>query len=243
MRRAITFVLPALLLGLGWHVSAQPADVQAINTLTAQETKDGWQLLFDGKSLDGWRVYKQKDAGNWKVKDGLLISGDKDLITREQYANFELQIDWKFDKGSNSGILYRVGEEGEHSYQTGPEMQIMTHPPNTKINKNGGGAIFDLLAPTENAFKPAKEWNTFKIVANGKHVEHWVNGVKVVACDIGSDEWNKAVANSKWKNEKLYAARTAGHIALQDYHGHKIHFRNIKIRVLADTAAKKNDAP
>ena len=99
------------------------------------------------------------------------------------------------------------------------------------MGKNDAGSLYDMYAPTSNPLKPGDEWNTFKVVARGKHLEHWVNGVKVVACDIGSDDWNKRYAASKWKNLKQFAAVDRGHISLQD-HGAKILFRNVKIRVL-----------
>jgi hypothetical protein len=208
------------------------------NTLTAQEQKQGWKLLFDGKSLDGWRLFKKTDTGKWAVKDGALHSGGGDLMTRDEFANFEFQVDWKFEKGNNSGIIYRVGEEGNTTWATGPEMQVMPHDSKDKLGKNSGGALYDVFAPGKNASKPATDWNRFKVVANGKHLEHWVNGVKVVDCDIGSEEWNKAIALSKFKTSKIFASRPSGHIALQD-HGGIVTFRNIKIRVLSDGSLKK----
>jgi hypothetical protein len=152
-------------------------------------------------------------------------------MTEQQYGDFEFSIDWKFEKGNNSGIIYRVVEAKGPSHNSGPEMQVMTHRPKDKLGKNSGGSLYDMYAPTSNPFKPAGEWNTFKIVARGKHIEHWVNGVKVVECDIGSDDWNKRYAVSKWKKLKQFAAAEKGHIALQD-HGGRLYFRNIKIRVL-----------
>lgn len=204
------------------------------NTLTPQEMKDGWKLLFDGKSLDSWRVFKKQDAKGWTVKDGTLYlekPGAGDLMTREKYGNFELTIDWKIETGNNSGLIYRVSEEGGTTYVSGPEMQVANHKADAKLGKNDGGSLYDMYAPTSNPLKPADQWNTFKVLCNGKHIEHWVNGIKVVDCDIGSDDWNKRLAASKWKNEKLFATQPAGHIALQD-HGSKLAFRNLKIKVL-----------
>lgn len=215
--------------------AAEPA-----NTLSSQEKNDGWKLLFDGKTLDGWRVFKKKDTAGWTVKDGTIYlekQGSGDLMTVEKYGNFELVVDWKFESGNNSGIIYRVSEDGGQTYSSGPEMQVMTHKPTDKLGKNSAGSLYDVYAPTSNPLKPAEEWNTFKIVANGKHIEHWVNGVKVVDCEMGSDDWNQRVAASKWKAEKLFASQPSGHIALQD-HGAKLAFRNIKIRVLPDSASK-----
>jgi hypothetical protein len=110
-------------------------------------------------------------------------------------------------------------------------MQVMTHKPGTKLGKTSGGSLYDMYAPTSNPLRLAGEWNTFRIVARGKHLEHWVNGVKVVECDIGSDDWNTRYATSKWKKIKEFAAAPRGHIALQD-HGGRVLFRNVKLRVL-----------
>lgn len=231
---AIVLVLSTLFLGLGWRIAAQPPETPPINTLTEQDKKDGWKLLFDGKSFDNWRVFRKQDSGKWIIKEGLLISnGGIDIITKDQYANFEFQADWKVERGNNSGIIYRVSEEFGQTWLTGMEMQVEAHGPKDKVGKTGGGALYDVFAPKENHLKPITEWNTFKVVANGKHLEHWVNGFKVVECDIGSDEWNQAIANSKWKDVKSYASKARGHIALQD-HGNRTAFRNIKIRVLPD---------
>ena len=208
------------------------------NTLTADEAKDGWKLLFDGKTTDGWRLYKGKDAGKWTVENGILVSGGGDLMTKDKYANFIVSVDWKFTKGNNSGIIFRVAELGGASWNTGPEMQVMTHGPKDKPGKTGGGSLYDIFAPSTNALKPASDWNTFKILLNGNHIEQYVNGVKVVETDIGSDEWNKAIEKSKWKGSKLFASQPTGHIALQD-HGGQCLFRNIKIKVLPDSASKK----
>ena len=230
-----TRLLSACVVASALTVQAADDKESPPNTLTAQETKDGWKLLFDGKSLDGWRVFKKQDAKGWTIKDGLLYlekPGSGDLITKDKFGNFELSVDWKVESGNNSGILYRVSEEGSTTYISGPEMQVMNHKEGAKLGKNDAGSLYDMYAPSANAMKPADQWNSFKIVTNGKHIEHWMNGVKVVDCDIGSDDWNKRIASSKWKNEKLFASQPTGHIALQD-HGGKMLFRNIKIKVLA----------
>lgn len=212
----------------------------ASNILTDQEKKDGWKLLFDGKSLDGWRVYKKKDVGGWVAKEGtvFLEKGGGDLMTAEKYANFEFSVDFKFAKGNNSGVIYRVAEENGPSWATGPEMQVMAHGPKDKLGKNSGGSLYDMYEPATNPFKGADQWNTLKVVADGKHFEHWVNGVKVVDTTIGSEDWNTRLAKSKWKSQKLFASQSTGHIALQD-HGGQVAFRNIKIKVLPDSATKK----
>jgi hypothetical protein len=238
-RSVIALALLTALAGLGLS-AAEAGDGAAPNTLTAQEKKDGWKLLFDGKTLDGWRVFKKKGTRGWAVKDGAIYlekPGSGDLMTEAQYGNFVFSVDWKFESGNNSGIIYRVGEQGAETWITGPEMQVLTEYPKAKFTKNSGGALYDMYAPKVSALKPRDQWNTFKIVANGKHLEQWVNGVKVVDCDIGSDDWNARLARSKWKNNKLFASLPSGHIALQD-HEARIFFRNVKIKVLPESGAQ-----
>ncbi len=230
---ALAFFAALAVLGAGDAGAGSPSP----NTLTAGEEREGWKLLFDGKTLDGWHVFKRKGTDGWTVKDGAIYlekPGSGDLMTDAKYANFEFSVDWKFDKpgaGNNSGIIYRTSGQGGQTWETGPEMQVMTAGPKAKLGKNSGGALYDLYAPSLHRLKPADQWNTFKVVANGKHLEQWVNGAKVVDCEIGSEDWNGRIARSKWKDYKQFAQLPAGHIALQD-HGARIAFRNVKIRVL-----------
>ncbi len=209
------------------------AEEAAPNTLTEDEKKAGFKLLFDGKSLDGWRVYNKKDATGWEVKDGAIYigKGAGDLMTSEKYANFELLIDFKFEAGNNSGLIYRALETKEPSYMSGPEMQVMHHKSGEKLGKNSGGSLYDLYAPTKNPFKGADVWTTYKLVCNGNKIQHFVNGVKVVDVEIGSADWNERMAKSKWSKAKNFATQSTGHIALQD-HGSKVSFRNVKIKLL-----------
>lgn len=236
----IAVAVLALVLSLGWQTARSDGPLTPPNTLTEQEKKDGWKLLFDGKTLNGWRVYKGKDSKGWVVKEEsihLEKPGSGDLITEEKFANFEFAIDWRFETGNNSGIIYRVAETGGPSWATGPEMQVMYHNPKDKLGKTSGGSLYDMFAPTANPFKGKDSWTTFKIVARGKHLEHWVNGVKVVETDIGSAAWNEALDKSKWKKYSQFASQPTGHIGLQD-HGGKIYFRNVKIRLLPDESQK-----
>jgi hypothetical protein len=151
-------------------------------------------------------------------------------MTEAKYGDFEFAIDWKFETGNNSGIVYHLGETDGPPWRTGPEMQVMFHNPTDKLGKTSGGSLYDMYAPTSNTFKGKDEWTTYKIVCKGKHIEHWVNGVKVVDADMGSKEWEERLAASKWKSIKEFASLPVGHISLQD-HGGKIFYRNIKIRV------------
>ena len=223
----------ASLLILALSARATAAD-PAPNTLTEEEAKAGWKLLFNGKGLDGWRIYNGKGIGSWAAKDGTLTlekPGSGDLMTEAKYGDFELSLEWKFEEGNNSGIIYRVVETKGPSYETGPEMQVTPQKPGDKLGKNSGGSLYDMYAPSANPFKGGDGWTQYRIVAKGKHIEHWVNGEKVVDCDIGSDDWNSRYAASKWKDKKDFAAASSGHIALQD-HGGKIAYRNVKIREL-----------
>lgn len=204
------------------------------NTLSDDEKKAGFKLLFDGKTLDGWRGWKKdKPTEAWKVVDGLLTLAGKggDILTIEQYENFELKIDWRVAPGGNSGIMYRVAETEGAPYMTGPEYQVLDNAkhPDGKNPKTSAGSIYAVYAPAKDVSKPAGEWNSSRIVANGKKIEHWLNGEKTAEAEIGSEDWAKRIADSKWKTAKKYGLETKGHIDLQD-HGDKVEYKNIKIR-------------
>lgn len=160
VQRTIVATLAFALLSFAGVAQADDAP----NTLTEAEKKAGWKLLFDGKSLDGWRIYKKKDAAGWVVKDGAMYlekPGAGDLMTGEKYGDFEFSIDWKFEAGNNSGIIYRVTEDSKGpTYTSGPEMQVTTQKPAEKIGKNGGGSLYDMYPPSANGFKNL-EWNSY----------------------------------------------------------------------------------
>jgi hypothetical protein len=208
--------------------------------VTMAQNKE-WKSLFDGQSLSGWRTYQNKPADSWFVKNGLLSNkgnGDPntkhaDLITEKQYENYELSIDWKIAPQANSGILYMVTEEFPSSYRSGPEYQLIDDKgfPAKLETWQITGANYAMDAPTVDATKPAGEWNNTVIIINKGHVEHWLNGKKVVDYDLWTDAWKQHKAAGKWKDDKGYAASKKGHIALQD-HGGEVWFKNIKIREL-----------
>ncbi|HEX5150645.1 MAG TPA: DUF1080 domain-containing protein [Parafilimonas sp.] len=213
-----------------------------INQLTQQEKTTGWQLLFDGKTLDGWKTFKNQ-PGSWKVIDGMLCSasadaGNADLLTNGVYENFELDIDWKLSPQGNSGILYLVNEDYDQTFLSGPEYQLIDDDdfPEKIESWQKTGANYAMNPPAGKAAKKPGEWNTTKIIVNKGHVEHWLNGKKVVEYTLWSDEWKKAKAAGKWKDAAGYAATKSGHIALQSSHSQVetsgICFRNIKIRQL-----------
>jgi hypothetical protein len=212
------------------------------NTLTESEKAEGWQLLFDGASMENFKGFRKNEVPSaWKVEDGTIaFAGESggDLVTKEKYKNFELSIDWKISEGGNSGIMYHVSEDTAYNntYNSGPEMQVLDDErhPDAKQGVNGNrqaGALYDLIPLSTAAVKPAGQWNTAKLLVNDGHVEHWLNGKKVVEYEIGSAEWDALIKKSKFAPMKGFGREGQGHIALQD-HGDKVWFKNIKIRVL-----------
>lgn len=219
----------------------------ANNTLTDEEKSAGWQLLFDGTSKNGWHIYNSKsDGAAWKVEDGALTldsnykvdgkrAGGGDLVTDEEYENFELSLEWKIGKGGNSGIIFLSNEDKKYdaSYYTGPEMQVLdnTGHSDASINKHRAGDLYDLIASEPQTVKPVGEWNQVRIVINKGALEFYQNGTKVVSTTLWDDAWKKMVAGSKFKAWKDFATYKKGHIVLQD-HGDPVWYRNIKIKKL-----------
>lgn len=209
------------------------------NTLTSAEQKAGWVLLFDGKTTNGWRPYNNNQSEGWEVVDGQLhckegqLAHRSDLITTEQYDNFELAFDWKINNGFNSGVMYRVEEGDRASYETGPEYQLIDDEgyPERLEDWQKSGSDYAMHPPTALTARPAGQYNQSRIIVNGAHVEHWLNGKKVVDFDLWTPAWNALKAKSKWSDVKLYGMIRKGHIALQD-HGGGVWFKNIKLRKL-----------
>ena len=211
-----------------------------LNELTEQEKKDGWKLLFDGKDTSQWRSYKGTafPTKGWEVVDGTLHkiakAGGGDIVTVEQYDNFELSIEWKVAPGANSGIIYRVTEDQGAPYMTGPEMQVLDDEKHGdgKNPKTSAGALYALIpCSAGKKLKPVGEFNEARLKIDGNKVEHWLNGVKVVEYEWGSDEIKKLIAGSKFAKMPKFMTNAKGHIDLQD-HGDDVWYRNIKIRVL-----------
>lgn len=208
-----------------------------INTISQSEQQQGWKLLFNGKDLTGWRNYKAQTVGpGWTVVDGVLTrSGENagDIITIDKYKNFELALDWRISEGGNSGILYRGTEDNDYIWQSAPEMQVLDNDRHSdgKLELTSAGSDFGLYPAPHSVTHPAGQWNSIRIVVNGNHVEHWMNGTKVVDYELGSADWKDRVAKSKFSTMPNYGKASEGYIALQD-HGDKVEFRNIRIRVL-----------
>ncbi len=208
--------------------------------LTSAEKKDGWQLLFDGKTTNGWRNYNSPNISDgWIVEDGALalVPGKKggDIITDKAYENYELQLEWKISKCGNSGIMYGVKESKELAkvWHTGPEMQVLdnTCHPDAKIKTHRAGDLYDMISCSEETVLPAGQWNKVRLIIDNGKVEHWLNGKKVVSFEMFTDEWNAMIAKSKFKDKKSFGQIRKGHISLQD-HSDKVWYRNIKIREL-----------
>lgn len=208
----------------------------APNTLTPAEVEAGWKLLFDGKTTSGWRNYKAKTISDgWQVKDGTLAIVDSskagDIVTTDSYDWFELSLEANLGKGQNSGIMFRVTEELETPWQTGPEIQLYDHPRQEGVETTGH--LYQLYhpAPGVDAAKPAGEWNHLRIVIAPSKCETYVNGVKYYEFVLGSEDFWARVKKTKFNRFAQFAKAEKGLIAIQGDHG-KVAFRNIKIRTI-----------
>ena len=207
----------------------------ASNVLSPSDSKDGWQLLFDGKTLDGWRGYKSDAVPQgWRVEDGTLhFSGGRgDIVTVASYSDFELQLEWKVAEWGNSGIFYLAELGKDVIYMSAPEMQVLDddHHPDGADPLTSAGSNYALHPAPRGVVRPAGEWNLALIKVQAEHVEHWLNGQKIVEYTIRSPEWAELVANSKFADWPDYGKALSGHIGLQD-HGDPVWYRNIMIRV------------
>lgn len=222
--------------GGGGGQSMSSAQATAPNTLTAAERAAGWRLLFDGKTTEGWRGYMRDTMPTgWQVVDGVLarVAPADDIIYKEKFKNFELLIDWKIAPKGNSGIFYRSIEGPEAIYYSGPEMQVLDDSGHVdgRTQLTSAGAVYGLYPAPRGLVKPVGEWNNARILVNGNHVEHWLNGTQIAAYELGSPDWLQRVANSKFREWPEYGKATEGYIGLQE-HGNWIGYRNIKLRVL-----------
>lgn len=237
--------------------SAQVADT-SLNTLSAVEKKEGYKLLFDGKTFNGWRSYYDgaDPAKGWHIENGCLKNpkgtgrpktGGGDLMTVETFTDFEFQFEWNIQQGGNSGVYYlfqeRQNKPGTLMYMgddgtspVGFEHQLVDDERHPDAVKNGPirstGSLYSLIPPNNaKKLKPAGQFNQSRIIVKGNHIEHWLNGVKIVSYDLGSPELLAAIAKSKYKDVPGFGLKTKTRILIQD-HGDEIQFRNLKIRIL-----------
>jgi 3-keto-disaccharide hydrolase len=211
----------------------------AISCCPALAKKGKWQVLFDGKSIDAWRGFRQESFPDqaWKVEGETLktVAGapSHDIVTKEKYANFELELEWKIAAGGNSGIIYLVSEDFDQTWKTGPEMQVLDDARHSdgKDPKTSAGALYALIAPVHKVLKPVGEWNMVRIIVLNGHVEHWLNGRKIVEYDLGSDQLKPLIAASKFKEFPRFGQNREGFVALQ-HHGDEVWYRKIRIRSL-----------
>jgi hypothetical protein len=203
------------------------------------EAKGKWVVLFDGRSTDAWRCYNRgsfPDKG-WEVVGGTLktVAGGArcDLVTKEKYQDFELELEWRVSPGGNSGIFYNVAEGPPNSFETGPEMQVLDDERHRdgKDPKTSAGALYGLIAPTDKTLRPVGQFNKARLVVRGGRVEHWLNGRKIVEYDLNSDSLKALTAASKFRDMPRFARETGGHVALQ-HHGEEVWYRKIRIRRL-----------
>lgn len=222
------------------------------NTLTSQKKSEGWTLLFDGSSHKGWKgaFTDSFPAKGWSVENGMLVvepsegkesTNGGDIVTTDLYADFELLVDFKLTAGANSGIKYFVDPAqpvpDNPRSAFGLEFQLLDDSlhPDAKMGRNGNrtlGSLYDLIAaPANKPVLPPGQWNTARIVSKGNHVEHWLNGKKLLEYERGSDAYKQLIAQSKYKDLTGFGLVKAGRILLQD-HGNKVYFKNIYLKKL-----------
>ena len=216
----VMMVLSAPASGVGEQPGARNAD---------------WRSLFDGKTTAGWRSYRQNAMSEgWTVVDGALTRAGKggDIITVDQFGDFELTLEWNVAPNANSGVFFRVTEDDPVIWHEAPEIQVIDNAYKGGLKSaQTAGANYDLHAPARDATKPPGQWNTMRILVKGSHVEHWLNGVKVVEYELWSDDWKRRVQASKFNEFPRYGQARRGHIGLQD-HGDRVAYRHIRIREL-----------
>lgn len=233
---ALVIALIAILIWVGFATT--PLRAMAGDPDTTEADK-GWEIIFDGSNTDALRDFRTDEfpEQGWVIQeDGSLYSEDgaRDIVTRKQYRDFDLRLEWKLAKGANSGVMYRVAQQGHYPHDTGPEYQIIDDP---RIHQSSTGSLYGLITPNDKAtINPAGEWNSTRIVVQDNLVQHYLNGELVVQYTWGSEEINTRLQHSKFKNWKGYMQQEAGFIGFQS-HGKELWLRNIKVQDLSQEAA------
>ncbi len=219
--------------------------MNATNINTGSEhnnNQDGWKMLFDGKTTEGWHTYGKNAVNDrWKIADGALyidntVKEGGDIVTDGEYDNFDLKLEWKISKNGNSGIIFNVNEapsKYKETYNTGPEVQVLDNEghPDGKILKHRAGDLYDLIKSSSEPVKAPGEWNAVEIISDHGKLQIFVNGTNVVTTTMWNDNWKQLIAGSKFKNMPDFGTFKKGKIALQD-HGNAVWYRNIKIKQL-----------
>ena len=213
------------------------------NKLTSEEAEQGWELLFDGKSLDQWRLYNSEGTGTWGVEDGCLTADGTGsdstgyIISKKEYASFDLKFDWKIAPEGNSGVMYHVVESDRFNtpYLTGPEYQLIDDSgwPEDLEEWQKTGADYAMYLPdtAKKILNEPEEWNSSRILFDNGHAEYWLNGEKIIEFEAWTPEWFALKNSGKWAGAPEYGLAATGHLSLQD-HGSRVWFRNMKIKEL-----------
>ena len=237
-RAAIISQLALIVAGctpMGNSVPAASSTASGATPLTAEQRAAGWRSLFDGTSTSAWRGYHEATLpAGWRIVDGVLTKTGSvnDIITKDQFGNFELALDWKLSPGGNAGVFYRGTEEYDHIYWSAPEYQLLDDAghPDGRSRLTSAGANFGLYPSPAGIVKPGGEWNSTLIVVNGNNVQHWMNGQKLLEYDLGSPDWEAKVKASKFIEYPHYGRAPRGYIGIQGDHDGALSIRNVRIR-------------
>jgi hypothetical protein len=220
-------------------VARKPSSDTSRGAMSNSTTNSGeWKALFDGSSTTAWRGYKMDTMpSGWHIADGTLTKSDptEDIVTRDTFGDFELELEWKIGKGGNAGVFYRGNEDFERIYFTGPEYQLLDddNHPDGKLRMTSAGSAFALYPSPPGHLNPVGEWNRTRIVARGAHVEHWLNGAKLLEYELWSPDWEARYRASKFAEwAPQYGRLKSGHIGIQGDHDGVLALRNIRIREL-----------
>lgn len=241
----IRLVILSLFITCGMYAQTSSSSSRP-NTLSSKEKQEGWKLLFDGTTKNGWHVFNNRtDGAAWKVEQGILYldpkakgpngEGGGDIITVDSFENFHLKLEWKIDSGGNSGVVIQAIEDPKYRWPwlTGPEIQIVDNNanPDAKIKKHRTSDLYDLISASPETSKRAGEWNQMEVMQNNGKLEVLLNGTKVLSATQWDDNWSKLVSESKFKSMADFGKYRKGKIALQD-HGDRVWFRNVMIKSL-----------